>query len=79
MYKEGKAMELSKHLIVKTNPISDSKAQVIGNGFRITVLTDRLFRVETSKTNTLSMMRHRVSFIDILKCPSFPSRKRRDS
>ena len=45
-------MELSKHLIVKTNPISDSKAQVIGNGFRITVLTDRLFRVETSKTNT---------------------------
>ena len=45
-------MELSPHLIAHTDPVSNPKAQVVGKGFRITVLTDRLFRVETSKTDT---------------------------
>ena len=45
-------MELSRHLIVDTDPVSDQKAVIVGDGYRITVLSDRLFRVETSKSNT---------------------------
>lgn len=45
-------MELSRHLIADTDPVSDPKAMIVGDGYRITVLTNRLFRVETSKSNT---------------------------
>lgn len=40
---------LDKHLIVKTEPIANPKNVVFWNDYRITVLKDRLFRIEQNK------------------------------
>lgn len=39
-------MALDKHLIAQTNPIANSDNLIKGDGYRITVLTDELIRVE---------------------------------
>lgn len=43
---------LKESLIAKTNGRSRSDNQIVGDGFRITVITTQLFRVEKSKNNT---------------------------
>ncbi len=40
---------LDKHLIVKTNPIANPENVVLWKDYRITVLKDRLFRIEQNK------------------------------
>lgn len=42
---------LPSYLIAKTDPKSDDKQIISGEGYRITVLTDRLIRVETDMSN----------------------------
>lgn len=42
-------MPLHDHLIVKTMPVANPKNIISGNGYRITVLTERLLRVEKQK------------------------------
>lgn len=42
---------LKESLIAKINGRSNPENQITGDGFRVTVITDRLFRVETSSKN----------------------------
>lgn len=44
-------VKLDSALIAATCPIALEGSVVKGNGYRVTVLTSRLFRIETSKTN----------------------------
>ena len=42
-------MKLNEHLIAKTEPIADERNVICGDGYRLTVLSDTLLRVETQK------------------------------
>jgi len=54
--------ELSKHLIVKTDPIRDTKYVIEKDGFRISVLTDSLIRVEVSANGFIDSATQEVWF-----------------
>lgn len=41
-------MKLNKHLLLKTNPVALSENIVFFNDYRISVLTNQLFRIERS-------------------------------
>ena len=41
-------MELNKHLLIKTNPLALNENMVFFNDYRISVLTNQLFRIEKS-------------------------------
>ncbi len=47
-------MPLQQHLIAKTAPCALAENIIVGKGFRITVLTDSLFRVEVSDNDVFS-------------------------
>ena len=42
-------MKLNAHLIAKTRPLADENNVIYGDGYRLTVLSDTLLRVETQK------------------------------
>jgi hypothetical protein len=44
--------KLDNALVAVTKPVALKGSVVLGEGYRITVLTSRLFRVESSKTNS---------------------------
>ena len=41
-------MELNKHLLLKTNPLALDENMVFFNNYRISILTNQLFRIEKS-------------------------------
>ena len=43
---------LEKHLIVKTNPLANKDNVIVRDKFRITVITERLFRIEIDNKKT---------------------------
>ncbi|MEG1612886.1 MAG: glycoside hydrolase family 31 protein [Clostridia bacterium] len=64
-------IKLDSALIAVTKPVSSQKSIVAGEGFRITVLTPMLFRVETSKTNKFIDEATQIVWFRNLATPSF--------
>ena len=64
-------MKLDAHLIAQTRPVADPANVILWGDMRVTVLADRLFRVEKEECRKfLAMARFRVHgfIIDDIQC-----------
>lgn len=71
--------KLDSGLIAVTKPHAPEHSVVKGSGYRITVLTDRLFRIETSKTNSFIDEATQAVWFRNLETPKFKADKNGDT